>query len=111
MAVEKEIAVASNDRSNAPSLQSICASGRERKPTKKLTDSQLPTTTNSPLKTRRTRHNRLYQLKTTPKSVKVSKTNIQEKDQREQDFDADSSTQAKYEGLVKALGHEEFPDH
>jgi hypothetical protein len=41
---------------------------------------------------------------------KAPKTNIQEREQWEQDFDEAGSTQAKFEVLIEALGHEEFLD-
>jgi hypothetical protein len=41
MAVEREITGASNDTSNAPALQTVRLSGRQRKATQKLADSQL----------------------------------------------------------------------
>jgi hypothetical protein len=143
MVVKKEITGALNDALNAPSLHTIRASGRERKPTKKLTDSQLPTTSKSPPKRRRTRHNQpiitLFEDYITPPPTqsasqstlpgrqkgqdpstsqkwrrkvtnKAPKTNIQEREQWEQDFDEAGSTQAKFEVLIEALGHEEFLD-
>jgi hypothetical protein len=41
MVVEKEISSASNNTSNALALEAVRASGRQRKATKRLTESQL----------------------------------------------------------------------
>jgi hypothetical protein len=144
MVVEKEIAGASNDASNAPSLHTIRASGRSRRPTQKVTDSQLQTTPERSPTPRRTRQNRstftVFQDRITPPpsqpvtlptllkrqrgqdpstsqkrrrkvTNRASKTNSQEKEQWEQDFDAGSDRQAKFEVLIEALGHEDFLDH
>jgi hypothetical protein len=86
---EQEISGASNDASEAPSLSAIRASGRQRKPTEKVTQSQVPVTEQQPLKRRRTRNNQplitIFEDQPTPLATQSTSQSTQSGRQKGQD--------------------------
>jgi hypothetical protein len=138
---EQEIPGASNRVKDAPSLQASRESGRARKPTRKVTESQqqeyLETT---PKPARRPRQKPkattipIYNDQPTPpptqqasqstqgiyqkgidftssqkKRRKTTKDSSQTREQWEDDFNSSTNNQSKFQILLTALGHEDFP--
>jgi len=86
---EQEINGASNDVSEAPSLSTIRASGRQRQPTEKLRQIQVPRTEQQPPKRHRTRNDQpsitIFQDQSTPPATQSTSQSTQSGRQKGQD--------------------------
>jgi hypothetical protein len=107
MAVEKEISGASNDASNAPALEAVRASGRQRKATKKLADSQLSTAPKSTLERPRKRQKqstfRVFEDTITPPSTQPTSQPILPGRQKGQDPSTSQKRHRKVMGKASKL--------